>query len=159
MPRLLFVAASLALAAAAPLASAPPLLRDATQGALPELMALYRRRHANLEFGRQEVRAPKLAEEARKAGFDVIERVGGTGVAAVLENCAGRVVLVRTDMDGVPTIQRTISVGGVPQPKSGEAAAVLPADAAQPLLGPDAKAIIGTATKAMTAAALDLLGR
>jgi amidohydrolase len=107
VPRPLFAAASLALAAAATPAFADPA-RDATQAALPELMALYRHLHANPELSLREVRtAAKLAEEARKAGFDVTERVGGTGVVAVLKNGAGPVVLIRTDMDGLPITEKT----------------------------------------------------
>ena len=52
-------------------------------------------------------RRPCLAEEARKAGFEVTENVGGNGVVAVLKNGPGPVVLVRTDMDALPIIEQT----------------------------------------------------
>ena len=51
--------------------------------------------------------AKRLAEEMRKAGYDVTEKVGGNGVVAVLKNGPGPVVLIRTDMDGLPIVEQT----------------------------------------------------
>jgi amidohydrolase len=107
MPRNLLVAASLALAAAPVPAFADPV-SDATQKAMPKLMALYRHLHANPELSLQEVKtAARLADEARAAGFEVTEKVGGTGVVAVLKNGPGPVVLIRTDMDALPIVEKT----------------------------------------------------
>ncbi|MCH4893166.1 amidohydrolase [Sphingomonas sp. SFZ2018-12] len=81
---------------------------DATRAQMPRLTALYRDLHAHPELAGQEVRtAALLAAEARKAGFAVTEKVGGTGVVAVLRNGAGPVVLIRTDMDGLPVVEQT----------------------------------------------------
>lgn len=78
------------------------------QADLPGLMATYRDLHANPELSFQEVRSAKvLADAARKAGFEVTEKVGKTGVVAVLRNGAGPTVLIRADMDGLPVVEQT----------------------------------------------------
>ncbi|MCW3835875.1 amidohydrolase [Sphingomonas canadensis] len=88
-------------------AAADPV-RDATRAAMPALMDIYRDLHASPELSLQEVKtAAKLAAEARKAGFEVTEKVGGTGVVAVLRNGPGPVLLIRADMDGLPVIEQT----------------------------------------------------
>ena len=75
---------------------------------MPSLMAIYRDLHANPELSFQEVKtAAKLAAEAKKLGFKVTEKVGGTGVVAVMENGLGPVVMVRADMDALPVIEQT----------------------------------------------------
>lgn len=78
------------------------------QKQMPSLMAIYKDLHANPELSFMEVRsAAILAAEARKLGYKVTEKVGGTGIVAVLENGPGPVVLVRADMDGLPVIEQT----------------------------------------------------
>ena len=78
------------------------------QSDMPQLMAVYRDLHANPELSMQEVRSPsKLAAEARKLGFKVTEKVGKTGVVAVLENGPGPVLMIRADMDGLPVVEQT----------------------------------------------------
>ena len=75
---------------------------------IKDLVILYQHIHANPELSLMEVKTSKrLAEEARKAGYEVTEQVGGTGVVAVLKNGPGPVVLIRTDMDGLPIIEQT----------------------------------------------------
>ena len=75
---------------------------------LPGLMAIYRDLHANPELSFAEFRTAKImADEVRKAGFDVTEKVGRTGVVAVLENGEGPTVLIRADMDGLPVTEQT----------------------------------------------------
>ncbi len=75
---------------------------------MPQLTQLYRELHAAPELAMQEVKtAAKLAAEARKAGFTVTEKVGGTGVVAVLRNGAGPTLLIRADMDGLPLTEDT----------------------------------------------------
>jgi len=104
MLRTLLLATAMTLAAPA---TADPV-HDATQKALPQLMDFYRDFHANPELSLHEVRsAGILAAEARKAGFEVTEKVGGTGVVAVMKNGAGPVVLIRADMDALPVIEAT----------------------------------------------------
>jgi len=83
-------------------------LAPEVQKQMPSLMEIYRDLHANPELSFMEVRsAGILAAEARKLGFKVTEKVGGTGVVAVLENGPGPVVLVRADMDALPVIEQT----------------------------------------------------
>ncbi|GAB5481096.1 MAG: M20 family metallopeptidase [Parasphingorhabdus sp.] len=88
-------------------AQADPL-RDAITADLPSLMEIYRDLHANPELSGEEVQtAAKLAAEARRLGFDVTEKVGGTGVVAVMKNGDGPTVMIRADMDGLPLVEKT----------------------------------------------------
>lgn len=99
--------AVLAMTLASPAIAADPV-RDATRRALPQLMDFYRDFHTNPELSLHEVQtAAKLAAEARKAGFEVTEKVGGTGVVAVLKNGPGPILLIRADMDGLPVTEDT----------------------------------------------------
>ncbi len=101
----------LLLAAAAMTLSSPTAaatLSDAVRADMPSLLALYQDLHANPELSLQEVRsAAKLAAEARKLGFKVTEKVGGTGVVAVMQNGPGPVLMLRADMDGLPVKEQT----------------------------------------------------
>ncbi|AMV25684.1 putative hydrolase YxeP [Gemmata sp. SH-PL17] len=77
-------------------------------GEIKDLVALYQHIHANPELSLMEVNTSKrLAEEMKKAGYEVTEKFGGNGVVAVLKNGPGPVVLIRTDMDGLPIIEQT----------------------------------------------------
>ncbi len=83
-------------------------LSDAIKADMPQLMALYRDLHANPELSMQEVRTPaKLAPEMKKLGFEVTEKVGKTGVVAVMKNGPGPVLLIRADMDALPVKEQT----------------------------------------------------
>ncbi|HUE78965.1 MAG TPA: amidohydrolase [Sphingomicrobium sp.] len=99
----------LALAAMTlPTASPAAELTDAIRADMPTLMALYRDLHANPELSMQEARTPaKLAPELKKLGFTVTEKVGKTGVVAVMKNGAGPVLMLRADMDGLPVAEQT----------------------------------------------------
>ncbi len=101
----------LSLAAAFSLSTTPALADDIAatiQADMPGLLATYRDLHQNPELSFQELRtAGIMAAAARKAGFEVIEKVGKTGVVAVLRNGTGPTVLIRTDMDGLPVIEQT----------------------------------------------------
>jgi amidohydrolase len=79
-------------------------LRDYDQ----HLASLFEDFHRNpdLSFLEQET-AKRLARELRKAGVDVTEGVGGTGVVGMLRNGEGPLVLVRADMDGLPIREQT----------------------------------------------------
>jgi amidohydrolase len=103
--RILWTSAA-ALALAAP--AAAQTLGGEVEKQMPSLMAIYKDFHANPELSFMEVRsAGILAAEARKLGFKVTEKVGGTGIVAVMENGPGPVVLVRADMDGLPVTEQT----------------------------------------------------
>ena len=83
-------------------------LRQAVQGDMPDLMNLYRDLHEHPELSMQETRsAGLLAAEARRLGFEVTERVGGTGVVAVMRNGPGPTLLLRADMDALPVEEQT----------------------------------------------------
>ncbi|MEW4467248.1 amidohydrolase [Parasphingorhabdus sp. JC815] len=83
-------------------------LTDAIKADLPSLMEIYRDLHANPELSGEEFKtAAKLAAEAKRLGFDVTEKVGGTGVVAVMKNGEGPTVMIRADMDGLPLIEKT----------------------------------------------------
>lgn len=99
-------AAALVALVSTPAAADP--VRARVQADLPELMAIYRDLHQNPELSFQEVRSARImADAARKAGFEVTEKVGKTGVVAVLRNGPGPVVLIRADMDGLPVVEQT----------------------------------------------------
>ncbi|VTR93705.1 peptidase m20 : Amidohydrolase OS=Haliscomenobacter hydrossis (strain ATCC 27775 / DSM 1100 / LMG 10767 / O) GN=Halhy_1186 PE=4 SV=1: Peptidase_M20: M20_dimer [Gemmata massiliana] len=77
-------------------------------GEIKDLVALYQHIHANPELSLMEVNTSKrLAAEMKKAGYEITEKFGGNGVVAVLKNGPGPVVLIRTDMDGLPIIEQT----------------------------------------------------
>lgn len=83
-------------------------LRATIAADMPRLMDFYRDLHSNPELSFEEVKtAAKLAAEARKLGFAVTEKVGRTGVVAVMRNGPGPTVLVRTDMDALPVVEQT----------------------------------------------------
>ena len=72
------------------------------------LAALFEHLHRNPELSFLEERtAKRLARELRKAGAEVTEGVGGTGVVGMMRNGEGPLVLVRADMDGLPIEERS----------------------------------------------------
>jgi amidohydrolase len=100
----------LALLAASLLASpaSAATLTEAIRADMPQLMTLYRDLHANPELSMQEVRTPaKLAPEMRKLGFQVTEKVGKTGLVAMMRNGPGPVLMLRADMDALPVAEQT----------------------------------------------------
>jgi len=95
---------AMTLSTAAPAAT----IADGVKADMPQLMTLYRDLHANPELSMQEARTPaKLAAEMRKLGFTVTEKVGKTGVVAVMKNGPGPVLMIRADMDGLPVVEQT----------------------------------------------------
>ncbi|WP_447762249.1 amidohydrolase [Sphingopyxis panaciterrae] len=107
MMRILWAAAA-ALALSVPAAAQTEALGGEVGKQMPSLMEIYKDLHANPELSFMEVRsAGILAAEARKLGFQVTEKVGGTGIVAVMKNGPGPVVLVRADMDGLPVTEQT----------------------------------------------------
>lgn len=68
----------------------------------------YRDLHRNPELSHAERRTAGLvAERLRRSGYEVHERVGGTGVVAILRNGTGPTVLLRADMDALPVREAT----------------------------------------------------
>lgn len=67
------------------------------------LEPLFKHFHANPELSHREFKtSARLASELRALGYDVTEKVGDTGVVAVLTNGTGPTVMIRADMDGLP---------------------------------------------------------
>jgi len=74
----------------------------------PQLDAIYKDIHSHPELGFQEFRTSALlARELRRLGFKVTEKVGGTGVVALYENGPGPTVMVRTELDALPMLEKT----------------------------------------------------
>jgi len=83
-------------------------LKSAIDKDYPSLEALYRDLHSHPELSGHEVEtAKRLAKEARAAGFEVTEHVGGDGVVAVLRNGPGPTLLLRTELDALPVEEQT----------------------------------------------------
>ena len=72
------------------------------------LLDLYKHIHSHPELSLQEIQTSvRLAKELTELGFEVTQKVGGTGVVGVLRNGKGPTILVRTDMDALPVLERT----------------------------------------------------
>jgi amidohydrolase len=82
---------------------------------LPGLLTTYKGIHAAPELSHHEVQTSAMfADELRKAGYTVTERVGkypdgsqAYGVVGILKNGAGPTLLVRTDLDALPVTEDT----------------------------------------------------
>ncbi|GLV27938.1 putative amidohydrolase [Sphingobium sp. TomTYG75] len=113
--KLIMAAATLSSAAtaqtgAAPASPVPQAQEIAAQidRDMSDLMTLYRDLHAHPELSEQETAtAAKLARRLKAMKFEVTEKVGGTGVVAVMKNGEGPVLLIRADMDGLPVTEQT----------------------------------------------------
>ena len=113
----IMAAATLSSAASAQTGAAPDPASSASQALglsaeisrdISDLMTLYRDLHAHPELSGQETAtAAKLASRLKAMQFDVTEKVGGTGVVAVMKNGEGPVLLIRADMDGLPVTEQT----------------------------------------------------
>ena len=111
MKHLLALAATSALIWTAPLAAqnistSPDLAAAIAADYDKELEALFIDFHKNPELSYKETRtAAIIAKKWRDAGFTVTEKVGGTGVVAVMKNGAGPTLMLRADMDGLPLVE------------------------------------------------------
>src|SRR5258708_26303670 len=82
---------------------------------LPGLLATYKGIHTAPELSHHEAQTSALlADELRKAGYTVTERVGrypdgsqAYGVVGILKNGAGPTLVVRADMDALPVTEDT----------------------------------------------------
>lgn len=73
-----------------------------------EIDALYIDLHKAPELSlHEEKTAARLAAELKKAGFEVTEGVGGTGIVGILRNGDGPTVMMRTDLDALPLEEKT----------------------------------------------------
>src|SRR3954453_23565685 len=88
--------------------SAAPLVLAGLEESRSWQEGLYREGHQHPEPSHHENRTAGLvADRLRGAGYEVHERVGGTGVVGVLRNGHGPVVLLRADMDALPVREAT----------------------------------------------------
>ena len=72
------------------------------------LFQLYRHLHANPELSFQEAKtAERIQKELESAGFQVTTGIGGFGLVGVLKNGGGPVLMIRTDLDGLPVTEQT----------------------------------------------------
>ena len=75
---------------------------------LPDFIRSRRHLHAHPELSGQEYQtAAFVAGELRKAGWEVKEAVGKTGVVAEMGKKSGPVIALRVDMDALPIEERT----------------------------------------------------
>jgi amidohydrolase len=73
-----------------------------------DLAEVYRDLHAHPELSLQETRTAGIVAEYLDAfGYEVTEKVGGTGVVGVLRNGTGPTALLRADMDALPVEEQT----------------------------------------------------
>jgi amidohydrolase len=113
MIRALFISTALAAFASTSFAQTNPPRwatpsRAEVDAIYPEVEALYIDLHSHPELAFQENRtAAKLAALATAAGFSVTTGVGGTGVVAILKNGPGPTVMLRTELDALPVLEKT----------------------------------------------------
>jgi amidohydrolase len=97
-------------------ASAQKSLDNLIDKEIPSLVSTYKMLHASPELSTLEEKTSAfLAKELRSLGYDVTDHIGqystpghtGYGVAAVMKNGEGPVVLIRTDMDALPVVEKT----------------------------------------------------
>ncbi|MCS6911768.1 MAG: amidohydrolase [Myxococcales bacterium] len=74
----------------------------------PDLHALYRQLHQHPELSLHEQEtAARLAARLRALGIEVTVGVGGHGIVGVVRNGEGPVLMLRTDLDGLPVREET----------------------------------------------------
>jgi amidohydrolase len=74
-----------------------------------EYESLYKRYHSNPELSNQESEtAASISAKLSSFGVKTIHReIGGHGVAAVIENGPGKIILLRSDIDALPVEEKT----------------------------------------------------
>jgi amidohydrolase len=99
---------SCTLAGAQPSASTRKQVEGNIERNYSSLDKLYIDLHSNPELSQQEERTSAImVRELKSLGFEVFDKIGGFGVAAVLKNGSGPTLLIRTDMDALPIEEKT----------------------------------------------------
>jgi amidohydrolase len=100
---------ALSLLASCPAFAATPAVSDTEVNAIyPDIEKIYIDLHEHPELsGHEERTAAKMAEGLRALGYEVTEHFGGTGIVGILKNGAGPVVLLRTELDALPVLEKT----------------------------------------------------
>ena len=89
-------------------AVAPTSSTQEVTSVYPDAYSLYLDLHQNPELSMHETQtAAKLAVQLRKAGYEVTEHVGGTGIVAILRNGSGSTIMLRTELDALPVEEKT----------------------------------------------------
>ena len=107
-----FLAALAGLAGRSGAAPAAPANRDTVRLRVAQeyasLFEFYKQLHSHPELSFQEAQsAARVADELRRAGFEVTTGIGRRGLVAVMRNGTGPTVLVRTDLDALPVKEQT----------------------------------------------------
>lgn len=90
----------------APLAAQDP--KEWVQSNLAPLMEDYIQLHRNPELSFQEKETSAfVADKLEGVGCEVTRNVGGFGVVGIMANGEGPTVLVRSDLDGLPIVEKT----------------------------------------------------
>ncbi len=77
-------------------------------GNLSEHESLYQHFHQYPELSFKEFKTSgRLSDELEKLGFEVTRNVGGNGFVGLLRNGQGPVVMIRTDLDALPLLEKT----------------------------------------------------
>lgn len=110
--RSVFLVAAITMLVTRVLAQSPtPLLQQIeriTDKNYPSLETLYKQLHQNPELSlHEEKTSALLAAELKTLGFQVVDKIGGHGLAGILKNGHGPTVLIRTDMDALPVEEKT----------------------------------------------------
>ena len=81
---------------------------DWAEKTVDTLVPLYKHLHQHPELSlHEQATSRRLAEELGKAGIEVTTGVGGHGVVGMLRNGDGKLLLIRTDLDGLPITEAT----------------------------------------------------
>ena len=77
-------------------------------GNLDQHEVLYRHFHQYPELSFKEFKtSEKLSDELEKLGFEVTRDVGGNGFVGIMQNGPGPVIMIRTDLDALPLVEKT----------------------------------------------------
>ena len=88
--------------------SVPAELDNIVQAESNSLEALYKYIHAHPELSFHEKETSvRVAKELEAAGYEVTTGVGGYGLVGVMKNGPGKTVLVRTELDALPIVEKT----------------------------------------------------
>jgi amidohydrolase len=89
-------------------AAQAPITSQKVSAIYPEIESLYMDLHKSPELAFQEQQtAAKLAERVTALGYEVTTGVGGTGIVAILKNGPGPTVMMRTELDALPVLEKT----------------------------------------------------
>lgn len=91
-----------------PATKTPAVVKDWIESHLDELIQEYHwfHTHPELSFEERETSA-RIAQLWKDAGFEVTTEVGGFGVVGILENGGGPTLMLRTDLDALPLVEKT----------------------------------------------------